>query len=308
MAELALIQGGGERAELVECRICGVPYYKGREGCRILARHLRHLELLGRSALTVYARRRMLNRLGHFLPVPVADASAEQLYQWRASLRVADATAATYVSDVKMFFSWLTAEGYRPDDPAAHLPVPATPRRLPRPISEADLMRALDAAPARIRLMIVLAAWAGLRTKELARLRREHLKDTAAEPVVVVVIGAAKGRRERAIPLCEFAVAEIQAANLPRKGYVFPRLDGQRGPLSPWMVSKLIGEHLHDCGISATAHQLRHRCLSQAYNTSLDVVGTQELAGHASLSSTTGYVKLSGRRTREIVAGLPVPS
>ena len=87
----------------------------------------------------------------------------------------------------------------------------------------------------------------------------------------------------------------------------YMRLLGQRGPMAPWMVSKLIARHLHGCGIAATAHQLRHRMLSQSYNTSGDVIGVQELAGHASIGSTTGYVKLSGKRTREIVAGLPVP-
>src|SRR5258706_8380537 len=79
------------------CGICGVPHF---DRCRLLGRHLRHLELLGRSPCTVYERRRMLTRLGAWLAknesCAVADATAEQLYAWRESPRVADATPASH--------------------------------------------------------------------------------------------------------------------------------------------------------------------------------------------------------------------
>ena len=168
--------------------------------------HLRHLELLGRSPITVDHRKRAVvharprprasapgtapvrdaSRTDHHVaprPVCVTEATAGELYAWRDSLRVADATAANYMSQIKEFYRFLVATGYRPDDPSAGIPVPVTPRRLPRPIPEADLMRALECAPERIRLMIVLAAWCGLRCKELANLRREHIRDTAENRV-----------------------------------------------------------------------------------------------------------------------------
>ena len=254
----------------------------------------------------------------------MTEATAGELYAWRDSLRVADATAANYMSQIKEFYRFLVATGYRPDDPSAGIPVPVTPRRLPRPIPEADLMRALECAPERIRLMIVLAAWCGLRCKELANLRREHIRDTAENPVVVIVIGAAKGKRERAVPMNEFVVDEVRAARLPKTGYVFPRLDsaaprfygnqhlsgrlgGRAGPLSPWMVSRLIGEHLHGCGIGATAHQLRHRFGTVSYSVSEDLLAVQQLMGHSHPSTTSLYVEVAGKRGAEIVGALPVP-
>ncbi|HEX9520408.1 MAG TPA: tyrosine-type recombinase/integrase [Streptosporangiaceae bacterium] len=319
----------GGPGDLEVCPICGTPH---RDRCRLLGRHLRHLELLGRSACTVYERRRMLTRLGAWLAknesACVADATPEQLYAWRESLRVADATAASYISSVKMFFGWMAAEGIRGDDPSAQIPAPVTPRRLPRPISEADLMAALDAVPAqdprRLRLMIVLMAWCGLRCKEVALLRRENIRDTAENPVLVVVAGSSKGKKERGLPLSDFVVAEIRAAQLPQRGYVFPRFDGpgpafhgnqhvpgRNGgtarPLAPHMVSKLIGTHLHECGIAASGHQLRHRYGTQAYAVSEDLIAVQHLMGHAHISTTTGYVEVAGKKGKDIVSRLPVP-
>jgi len=257
-------------------------------------------------------------------PVCVADATAEQLYAWRESLRVADATAATYISSVKGFFSWMAAEGIRDDDPSAQIPAPKTPRRLPRPISEPDLMRALEAAPERIRLMIVLMAWCGLRCKEVALLRRENIRDRAENPVLVIVAGSGKGKKERAIPMNEFVVGEVQAARLPQTGYCFPRHDSadpvfygnqwrsgvrtsRAGPLSAGMVSRLIGEHLRSCDIAATGHQLRHRYGTQAYAVSEDLLAVKDLMGHSDVSSTTGYVLVAGLKGKEIVSKLPVP-
>lgn len=312
--------------DLEVCQICGVPH---RDRCRLLGRHLRHLELLGRSPVTVYERKRMIIRLGWWCakqapPVAVADATAEQLYSWREGLRVADATAAGYVSHVKGFYSWMAGESIREDDPSAQIPAPKTPRRLPRPISEEDLMRALEAAPERIRLMIVLMAWCGLRCQEVARLQRQNIRDTAANPVLVVVIGAAKGKKERAIPMSEFVVAEVLAANLPKRGYVFPRHDSpdpvfygnqhqsglistRAGALAPYMVSKLIGAHLRNCGIAATAHQLRHRFGTVSYGVSEDLLAVRDLMGHADVSTTSVYVLVNARRGAEVVNKLPVP-
>jgi integrase/recombinase XerD len=335
MPDFTVLQGGGEPDNLTICQICGVPH-RGR--CGILGRHLRHLELLGRSPLTVYERKRMITRLGAWLqggslppvegrfadPTPVTDATPEQLYAWRESLRVADATAATYISSVKGFYRWLAAEGLRDDDPSAQIPAPKTPRRLPRPISEPDLMRALECAPERIRLMIVFMGWCGLRCKEVALLRRENIRDRAENPVVVIVAGSGKGKKERAVPMNEFVVAEVQAARLPKTGYCFPRRDwpepiyygnqhgpgrkaGRAGPLTPGMVSKLVGEHLHGCGIAATGHQFRHRFGTVSYAVSEDILAVQALMGHAHISSTTGYVEVAGLKGKEIVSKLPVP-
>jgi hypothetical protein len=84
-------------------------------------------------------------------------------------------------------------------------------------------------------------------------------------------------------------LAELRRTRLPKRGYLFLRRDGERGPNTPSMLSELANDHLHACGIPATLHQLRHRFGSRAYQGSHDLRLVQELLGHASPEMTAGY-------------------
>ncbi len=275
----------------------------------IVQSHLEHLRLKGRTPASVYARKRALARLTAALAVPLLSAGPADLAGWRASLTVGDDAVVAYVSHIRSFYDWCVAEGLRAENPAAGLPVPRLGRRIPRPIAEDDLMDALAAAPRRIRLMIVLAAWCGLRAKEIAYLKRENVMDTAMPPVLIVAQDATKGRRERVIPLSAFVLEEIRLARLPVSGFVFRRMDGRVGPNEPWRVSQLCNKHLHRHGITDTLHSLRHRYGTQVYRASgHDLRLTQDLLGHASPSTTAGYAAFDRAGAQVAVDALPSPA
>lgn len=269
--------------------------------------HLHHLSMRGLApATTIYTRGNVLHRLEAVLqPVPLLAATAADLAAWRASLTQAPSTIAGYISHVKSFYAWALAAGLITADPAAAIPVPKTPRRLPRPISEDALMHALECAPLRIRAWLVLAGWCGLRAKEIALLRGENIRLYDDSPVLLVASDATKGIRERVIPLSPFVTAELTAAGLRVRGLVFRKMNGQ--PMPPWLVSKLANQHLHDCGIPDTLHSLRHRFLTMAYRGSHDLRLVMELAGHQSPTSTAGYTLLDPTEAVAAVNGLPVP-
>lgn len=269
--------------------------------------HLKYLRLLGRSEATIYARSRVLIRLAAAIrPVTLAAADVPALYSWRAALTVSDGAVQAYISHIRDFYAWLVAEGAREDNPAGALPVPRRARMLPRPIGTDDLAYAVTAAPPRIRPWLVLAAWCGLRAKEIALLRRESVLDAASPPFLIVAIDATKGRRaERVIPLHPFALAELQAVPLPRSGWVFRRRDGRPGPCQPWRISHLANVCLHELGIDATIHQLRHWFGTETYRNSRDLRVVQELLGHASPQTTAGYAAISSADAAEAVNGLP---
>lgn len=274
----------------------------------IVRAHLHHLRLRGLSPGTVDARRRSLARLTRRLhPVPLLDATEADILAARVQLEVSASTVGDYLSHARQFYSWAVSAGLLQVNPCEKIPVPRQPRRLPRPIGEADLMRAVETAPPRVRPWLVLAGWAGLRAKEIALLRRECVLERADPPVLLVASDATKGRRERVVPLGPFVLEELVPL-LPARGWVFRRGDGQPGPNQPWMISRHANNHLHECGIPETLHQLRHRFGTMAYQRGgRDLRAVQELMGHADPMTTAGYAAYDQAAAVAAVEALPHP-
>ncbi len=273
----------------------------------VLDRHLHSLRLRGHSEGSVYARRRAVLRMAGLVAVPLLEATPGDLAAWRAGLRVTDNTAVHYASHARQFFGWCQREGLVAANPADGLLVPFLSRGLPRPIGEEALMAAVAGAPARIRPWLVLAAWAGLRAKEIALLRRERVLDTAAPPVLLVAADATKGRRERVVPMSGFVLDELTGYGLPRAGWVFPRLDGRPLPNSPWRVSQAANAYLHSAGVAETLHQLRHRFGTMTYRVKRDLRLVQELMGHRDPATTAGYAAYFDADAVDVVEALPAP-
>lgn len=297
---------------MIFCRIEGPRCYQlateGNLRISAIAAHLESMQLRGLSAVTVYERERALARMTAILGMPLIDATESDLLAWRRSLQHLTAgTISQYVAHARQFYAWARSAGLRGDDPAASLPSPKLGYMIPRPISEEDLMTAVDSAPRRIRLWLVLAAWAGLRAKEIAYLRVGCIQIAGPSPFILVAADATKGTRERTVPLCSFAVGEIAAVNLPGRGFAFRRWDGQPGPNAPWLVSQLANDHLHRYGIAATIHQLRHRFGTQLYRTRRDLRMTQELLGHVSPSTTAGYAAYDKPEALAALEDMPAP-
>lgn len=193
-------------------------------------------------------------------------------------------------SSLRMFYAWAVDTGHLEASPAAGLPaVPARPPR-PRPASESAYLRALDAAPPRERTMLRLAAEAGLRRGEVARV---HSRDLYADLLGWSLRVRGKGDRVRIVPLTDSLADELRARP---SGWAFPGAD--HGHLSAQWVGKIIGELLPD-GI--TMHSLRHRFATRAYATSADLLAVQQLLGHSSPATTRAYVRVDEPRTRAIV-------
>jgi len=265
-----------------------------------------HLKAKGCSAKTIDHREKALARLARTLPVPLLEATADMLYDWRLSLTVSNATAAGYISHVREFYRFCVERGLLEASPADGIPVPAVPRLLPRPIATTDLAYALDHATKPIRLMLVLAAWAGLRAKEIACLKADNVRIRDTHPVIIIASDGTKGHGERAVPMSPAVIAEfIIAGKPPATGPVFPAADGQH--FEPHMISKLCNNHLHSLGIASTLHTLRHWCATTAYAVDNDILGVQEILGHAVIQTTANYAKLSQGRASALLNAIPAP-
>jgi integrase/recombinase XerC len=237
----------------------------------------------------------------------VLNATAADLQAWRASLTTGDGATAAYCAHITGFYRFCVSQGIIPASPAENLPVPSLVRGIPRPISEDELAAALACASPRVRPWLILAAWAGFRAVEIARLRRDRVLDTANPPVLLVARNATKGRKERLIPASRFVLDELRLAGLPRSGWVFPRHDHAAGPNNPWLISHLANRTLREAGSAATLHACRHRFATQLYQATRDIRLVQELLGHSSPAVTAIYAAYDQAGAAAAVEALAAP-
>lgn len=268
---------------------------------RSVTEHVVWMRLRRLSDATVDLRLVALRSLTRSAGRPPLLCTVADLDVWQRGLTVADASRASYVSQVASFYAWAVEHSLIGEDPSVVLVSPQLPRRVPRPIAEADLELAIAAAPDRIAPWLELAAYAGLRAGEIAHLTRPDVIDHADPPVLLV---RGKGNKERIVPLSPRVGTALQRHGLPDSGWVFLRADGRPGPNRPNMVSVLAAAHLHDLGIPASLHMLRHRFATVLYQQTHDLRMVQELLGHSSPTTTALYTAWSQDRAAAAVAAL----
>lgn len=189
-------------------------------------------------------------------------------------------------TSLRAFFRWAYESGRLPSDPSAILPTVPIPPAQPRPAPD-GVVAAGRLSGERTAFMVELAAYAGLRAAEIARV---HQLDLAGEDLRVV----GKGGRVRMVPIEHAGLL----ARLRRvEGWAFP--NGRGGHLSAGHVTRLVSGALP---ADWTAHPLRHRFGTAAYEGTGDLFAVQELLGHSDPNTTRRYVLLSRRRVRAAAA------
>lgn len=189
-------------------------------------------------------------------------------------------TMRSHRASVRRFFGWLHGQGWLSVDPAFSLPSIKPQAPQPRPVAEDDYAFALVVADARERLMLRLAAEAGLRRGEVCKVhKRDLVRDLDGWSLHV----NGKGGKPRLVPLKADLARAVQAWEEP--GYLFPgRMDGH---LSPAYVGKRIAALLPP---GYSMHKLRTRFATRAYHATRDIYAVQQLLGHSSPTTTQAYV------------------
>jgi integrase len=258
----------------------------------LLGAHLVDLALANQRPTSIRERRLTVMRAARAFGHPVAVVSADELAVWQrttlASLSPASMHNATV--HVRQYLRWLAKKGHRAEDPSAVLIRPKLRARLPRPLADADIAHAMTCAEQPMRAWIALGAFCGLRCMEIASLAREAVVDGVAVPFLLI---EGKGGKERVVPLPVSVLAELRDAGMPKRGYLFARMDGNPGPPSAVRVSERICEHLHSLGIVETGHALRHRFGTKLYEATKDLMLVATVMGHESTETTMGYVKMN---------------
>jgi len=250
------------------------------------------LAAAGRARTTIATRTDHVRRVGRALGGSPWQVSGEDLVRHVGAQAWATETRRSVRASLRGFYSWGVRTGRVDVDPSTSLPTvtPAPPR--PRPAPDHAYRAALGASDERTRLILRLAAEAGLRRAEIAVI---HAGDLVEDLLGYSLVVHGKGRRQRVVPLPTHLGLELRAAG---PGWVFPGDDG--GHLSPRWVGKLAVRVLPE---GWTLHTLRHRFATRAYAAERDLLAVQQLLGHSTPTTTQRYVAVDGERLRRAMAG-----
>jgi integrase/recombinase XerD len=276
----------------------------------------------GRSANTLAAYRRDLAAYNEFLagrgltPAGVTESVVEDYLAVLRAAGRAPASVARALVSVRSLHRFLEDEGQVAGNPAEEVHRPKVPSGLPKALSEADVGSLLaavtgdDAVARRDRALLEVLYACGLRVSELVGL---SLADLDLGAGLLRAFG--KGSKERIVPVgrlaCEALGAWLAPGGRPqlvperwaRRGdaeAVF--LNTRGGRLSRQGAWGIVRHHGEAVGLAdrLSPHVLRHSCATHMLDHGADIRVVQELLGHASISTTQVYTKVSATRLREI--------
>lgn len=205
---------------------------------------------------------------------------------WIAERDVGLGASRNLLTQLRAFYRWGMRQGLVEHDPTVMVERMRTPRHLPRPAGEADIVGVLAEADALTGAMVALMAGGGLRCCEVSRLDWHDVDLTRG---LVRVRG--KGDKERLVAIADRVVEHLGRLSGFR-GAVFVGPSGRR--LSPARVSQIVSRAFHEQGSPVTAHQLRHRFATQALTVEgANLVMVRDALGHASVATTTIYTRVA---------------
>jgi integrase/recombinase XerD len=275
----------------------------------------------GRSANTIAAYRRDLRAYCAWLAARGEDVSTvatPTLVELVAERRqeAAPSSVARQLAAIRTLHRYLVTEGERRDDPTAELEGVRVPAGLPKPLSEPEVAALLDAVVGhdpvalRDRAVLELLYATGARISEACGL---SMGDIDFDARLVRLFG--KGAKERIVPFGRAAGRALDEWFSPRGRVLLAPTQWRRrddaeavflnqrgGRLTRQAAWAIVRRHGDRAGIGAklSPHVLRHSCATHLLDHGADLRVVQELLGHASISTTQVYTKVSQERLFEV--------
>jgi integrase/recombinase XerD len=216
-----------------------------------------------------------------------------------------------FLSSIKAFCRYLLIENIIKEDPSENVQSPKKWERLPKALSVAEVSSFLelsvsskssDPVVMRDHVMLELLYSSGLRVSELISLK---LEDMNLEAGFLRVIG--KGSKERIVPLHLRAVERVKKyisrhrlEILGEKRSPFLFITKRGGPMTRqrfWQTIKGLGRKL---GIELSPHTMRHSFATHLLEGGADLRSLQKMLGHADISTTQIYTKVTTDRLKQV--------
>lgn len=289
------------------------------EGGAIIDAFLRWLAVeKGRAPNTVDAYRTDLTRYQVWLGghgSGILSASPDDIARFiedQTRLGSAPSTIARRVASVRMLHAFMFNEGFRDDNPAAFNEGVRVPAGVPKPLTPEEVVKLLESAsgstPALLRdraLLEILYA-TGARISEVCGI---EFLDLDLEGRMVRLLG--KGSKERVVPFGGAAAVALERYLAPGgRTSLVSRVDIRASDREAVFVSdrgrrltrqkawSIVKAHGSRAGIDRelSPHVLRHSCATHMLEHGADLRIVQEMLGHASISTTQVYTKVSTER------------
>ena len=222
------------------------------------------------------------------------------------------ATMARKIASLKSFFEFLGQEGAINQDPTEEISSPKLGRRLPKPLSQTEAARLLEATSGvdgpeglRDRAMLELLYATGVRVSELVGLNLDQLHLVPGDGYVRAF---GKGGKERVVQVHDGAVLTLEEylsqgrTRLVKNGKepaVFLNRRGERLTRQGcWLILK---EYARRASITSpvSPHTLRHSFATHMLRGGATLRQVQEWLGHASITTTQVYTLLTDQHLQE---------
>lgn len=236
--------------------------------------------------------------------IRVVDVSSDDVNRYLSILKKSGkspASVARCLASLKSFFSYLVGEDEMEGNPAAHVSVERTQRKLPEILTsrEVDLLLSQpssnDMKGCRDKAMLELLYATGIRVSELISL---NVLDVNLPGEYLRCEGKGK---VRIIPLYHGAVQSLkdylnhvrpQLVAYANEPALFVNMSGERMTRQGfWKIVKHY-QQLARIEKDITPHTLRHSFAAHLLENGADLRSIQEMLGHSDLASTQMYVKL----------------
>jgi integrase/recombinase XerD len=277
----------------------------------------------GRSANTIAAYRRDLVQYASWLSgrkknlVSCGVVDIEAFLAVRIGSGAAKSSLARQFSAIRMLHRFMVEERRRDDDPSAMAEGISKPAGIPKPLTEAEMERVIGSVVGdephalRDRALLEFLYATGARVSEVCGL---NLSDLDMEASLVRLFG--KGAKERVVPFGSVAHGALERwlqvgrpameplrwRNRDHANAVF--LGGRGTRLSRQVAWNVV----RDAGVRAgmerelSPHTLRHSCATHLLDHGADLRIVQEMLGHASITTTQVYTRVSQDRLWQVYA------
>jgi integrase/recombinase XerD len=304
---------------------------------QVLARYLEALSVIGYSAYTVDGRRSTLvaflawcGERGIAEPAALTTTAIARYQRHLYHYREPDgsnpgrgrgrkpgqpltlATQRNHLTAVKVFCRWLARERWTAYNPASELELPKVPPRPPGAIlTQAEIERVLRHTAVfgerglRDRAVMETLYATGIRRMELAQLR---LYDVDAQSATLIV-RQGKGGKGRVLPIharalhwIERYLVEVRPGLLTDANEATLFLNDHGQAFRVGQLTEKVKDYFLACGIDkpGACHLFRHTMATGMLENGADLRYIQDMLGHADISTTTLYTRVSISALREV--------